>query len=1255
LSLPSEPSFRDLAFDDKLAKIQRYLPKGLTEKILAQRGKIEGERKQVTVLFCDMEGFTPLSERLGPEEAYSVMDQVYEILIHRVHDYEGTVNEMTGDGIVALFGAPIAVEDAPQRAIRSSLAIHREMAKFSDKIKQEREGIVILKMRIGIHTGPVVVGTLGNDLRVEFKAVGDTVNLASRMEELAEPGATYVTEETFKLTEGLFRFEAMGEKEVKGRKEPVNVYRAIASSTRRTRFDVSAERGLTAFVGRERELELLLDGLERSKAGRGQAFSIVAEAGVGKSRLLYEFRKAVASEDVTFLEGRCLSYSRGVAYHPVIDILKANFDIREGDGDFDIKEKVERGLKILGADEASTLPYLLELLAVKDSAIDKIPMSPEVRKDQIFEPLNRIVLKGSGIRPLIMAFEDLHWIDKSSEDHLKHLLESIPGARVLLLFTYRPEFVQTWGAKSYHSQVMLNRLSNRESLMMVSHLLGTEELDRDLEEFILEKTEGVAFFIEELIKSLKDLKIIEKEGTRYRITKDLQEVAIPATIQDVIMARVDSLPEGSKSLLQTMSVLGREFSYDLIRRVTGLTEQELLSHLSGLKDSELLYERGIYPQSTYIFKHALTQEVAYNSLLLKRRKEIHEEIGKGIEALYLDRLEEQYELLAYHYSHSGNTDKAVEYLSQAGDRARGLYAHQEAIDYYQRALAFLKKQGEHEQAARMLMKLGLTYHSAFDFRRAHQAYEEGLILWQRAGEVESAVSLPSAPHALRVFWDEPRTLDPTTVVDVYAIGVTSQLFSGLVELSPEMDVVPDVAKAWEVSEGGRKYVFHLREDARWSDGTPVTAEDFAYAWRRVLDPATGSPAAGLLHDIKGARAFHQGEVSDPGSVGVQALDEHTLVVELKEPTSYFLQLLAYPATGPVPRHVVETYGEAWTEVDNIVTNGPFRLESWQRGQSMVFLRNPEYRGRFRGNVQHIDLLALEWSAALKMYEDDSLDVLDLRLLPPPEMDRARQRHAGEYLSVPSLATIFVAFDAGRPPFDDVRVRQAFVLATDREMLGDVIWRGYVFPATGGFIPPGMPGHSVGIGLPYDPQQARRLMAEAGYPGGRGFPVADALTPHEHEPLSKHLRAQWHENLGVEITWQPMEYGAFVERICTEPEPPSMFLGRWHADYPDPDNFLRVGPAMWLPGWREETYAGLVEEASRSMDQEERMDLYKRADKILVEEAAIMPLNYVRLHLLIKPWVKKHPTSATTMLWFWKDVIIEPHSLDQPGFSSFAPR
>jgi len=690
LSIPSKLILSELSFDEKLKKKQRYLPGGLTEKVLAQRRKIEGERKQVTVMFCDMEGFTPLVAKAGPEEAYTIMDAVYEILIHKVHDYEGTVNEMTGDGIIALFGAPIALEDAPQRAIRSAYAIHREMTRFTETLKKERTGTQPIKMRIGIHTGPVIVGTLGNDLRVEFKAVGDTVNLASRVEGLAESGTTYVTEETFKLTEGLFRFEAMGEREIKGKDEPVNVYRIISPSSLSTRFEVNAERGLTPFTGRERELELLLDGFERAKAGRGNVFSILAEAGVGKTRLLYEFRKAVANENVTIREGRCLSYSQSKTYYPIIDILKSNFDIREGDGDIEIREKIHRNLKIIKADESSTLPYLAGLLSVKESGVDEISISPEEKKVRFMEALKRIVLKSSEIRPVIMAIEDLHWIDNSSEEVLKDLFESIAGSRVLLIFTYRPEFVHTWGGRSYHNQLNLNRLSNRESLGVVSHLLNTTELDNDLEDLILEKSEGIPFFIEELVKSLKDLKIIEKNENIVGLTKNAQNLVIPSTIHDVIMTRVDPLPWSVKEVLQTGAVIGREFSYDLIKKVADLSGQELISQLSALKDSELVYERGIYPQSTYIFKHALTREVVYDSILIVRKKKLHEAIGHAIEELYSVRLEEFYEMLAYHYSESENLEKAYQYLKLSAEKVLSVYAYEEAVRLLEKALKVQK-------------------------------------------------------------------------------------------------------------------------------------------------------------------------------------------------------------------------------------------------------------------------------------------------------------------------------------------------------------------------------------------------------------------------------------------------------------------------------------------------------------------------------------------------------------------------------------
>jgi class 3 adenylate cyclase/tetratricopeptide (TPR) repeat protein/ribosomal protein L40E len=781
LTVPSEPTRKDLSFDEKLEKIQKYLPKGITEKILSQRDKIEGEKRQVTVMFCDMKGFTPLSEKIGPESMYAMMDQVYEILIHRVHAYEGTVNEMTGDGIMALFGAPIALEDAPQRALRSAMSIHREISRYNEKVKKEKGDLPPIQMRIGIHTGPVVVGTLGNDLRVEFKAVGDTVNLAARMEQLAEPGTTYVTEDTFTLTEGYFRFEALGDKEIKGKEKSLKVYQVIAPSTRRTRFDVSAERGLTPFVGRQRELELLLDGYERSKEGRGQAISIISEAGIGKSRLLYEFRKAVTNEDVTFLEGRCLSYSRNIAYHPIVDVLRAKFEIQDTDTDQVIRGKVTRFLNTLNIDEASTLPYLLELLSVKDSGIEKIQMSPEARKDRTLEALKRITLKGAELRHVIMAIEDLHWMDRSSEDALKELLESIPGARIFLIFTYRPEFIHTWGSRSYHSQITLNKLSNRESLAMIEHVLATRNIDRHLEDLILQKAEGIPFFIEEFIKSLKDLKIIECRNGAVTLIQDIKSVSIPSTIQEVIMARIDKLPEGAREVLRTGSVIEREFSHELLKKVTNLPEQELLSHLSTLKDAELLYERGIYPNSTYIFKHALTREVAYDSILTKRKKELHGKIASTIEEIYKDDICYHYGVLSGHCIASENYEKGAEYARLEARRYQKAASYRDAISYAKKSIACLERLPQTEHIQKKII----------DTRVVLSAYYITLAYLIEAKEaVEPIVDLAVGLNY------QKRMPGIYTAIGLYNIFIEEDFSKG----------VPYLKKVFEISSKGRDFL-----------------------------------------------------------------------------------------------------------------------------------------------------------------------------------------------------------------------------------------------------------------------------------------------------------------------------------------------------------------------------------------------------------------------------------------------------------------
>ncbi len=696
------------------------------------------------------------------------------------------------------------------------------------------------------------------------------------------------------------------------------------------------------------------------------------------------------------------------------------------------------------------------------------------------------------------------------------------------------------------------------------------------------------------------------------------------------------------------SVEGETFAAEVLARVLKADEREVVHWLSRLDTEHRLVGAQVMRRvngqrlSTYRFRHVLFQRYLYNSLGEGERAYLHQDVGTALEALYGEGTEAVALQLARHFQEAGIAGKAVGYLSQAGDRARGLYAHPEALDCYRRALALLKELGEHQQAARMLMKMGLTYHNAFDFRAARQAYEEGFALWQQAGEMQPAVPPPPAPHALRVAAFEPTTLDPGLCWDRDSEIAIGQVFSGLVELSPEMDVLPDVARSWEVSEGGRKYVFHLRDDVCWSDGAPVTAEDFAYAWKRVLDPVTGSPNASLLYDVKGASAFQQGQCA-VGGLGIQALDEATLVVELEEPTGYFLSVLTCPTAFPVPSHAVQAHGAAWTEVGNILTNGPFRLAAWERGGSMVLKRDPAYHGRFAGNVSRIELSFTSGDAAslLQMYEDDGLDAVPDVCLLPAEMDRARHKHAGDYVSGPDRGNFHVGFAADRPPFDDRRVRRAFTLATDRETLADVAGRGYRFPATGGFVPLGMPGHSPGIGLPYDPEAGRRLLAKAGYPGGRGFPTIDALAPHRPIalPLVAYLKAQWLENLGIEVAWKHMEWGRFLDRLSRET--PHIWLLGWRADYPDPDSFLRCSTWRVYTNWQDEAFDALVEGARRITNQEERMRMYRQADRILVEEAPALPCQYGRINLLVKPWLSRFPTSATGW-WFWKDVVIDPH-------------
>jgi class 3 adenylate cyclase/DNA-binding NarL/FixJ family response regulator len=694
------------SLDEKLAQLQGYLPRHLADKILANRGRLQGERKLVTVLFTDVTGYTALSEQLGEEALFALMDDLYELFIHEVHRYEGTVNELTGDGIVAFFGAPLAVEQAPQRAVRAALALQEAVAQYSARLERARG--LRLQVRVGINTGPVVVGTVGNNLRMDYKAVGNTVNLAARMEQTAAPGTVQITAQTHRLVAGYFDCEDLGLVGVKGISSKVRTYRVTGERRAQARIDVARERGFTRLVGREQELHLLCEGFTRAREGYGQAISIIGDAGLGKSRLLYEFRQSLVDEEFTLLEGRCSPYGTAVAYLPIIELLKQNFQIVLNDTDTDIQAKVLRGTEALGADVAAIAPYLFRLLAVEAESSIPVALAPEMVKRKTFEALQMLMLQGAARRPLILTIEDLHWVDKTTEECLTFLLEHIAGARVLLVYTHRPEFVSTWSRKSYHSVITLTRLAPQESRQMLSAMLG--QVEERLTALIVEKSEGVPFFLEELVQSLQETGAIERHDGRWRLKSEATALPIPDSVEEVLMARIDRLPDEARSVLQVGAVMGREFRWELLKATTGLADHELLVHLDALTDAELLYARGVPPQTTYLFKHAFTQEAAYRSLLMPRRCDLHRRVALALETLFADRLEEYYGQLAHHFleaAESVEIDKAIDYARCAGARAMTLAAYEEAVRFYQMALQALACQAPEDEAQRCTLLLAL--------------------------------------------------------------------------------------------------------------------------------------------------------------------------------------------------------------------------------------------------------------------------------------------------------------------------------------------------------------------------------------------------------------------------------------------------------------------------------------------------------------------------------------------------------------------
>jgi class 3 adenylate cyclase/tetratricopeptide (TPR) repeat protein len=646
-----------------------YTPKHLAEKILTSRSALEGERKQVTVLFCDLANSTPIAERIGPEAMHTLLNRFFEVALNEVHRYEGTINQFLGDGFMALFGAPLAHEDHARRAVLAALALQRTL---QETHLGEPYGVECA-FRMGLNSGLVVVGSIGDNLRMDYSAIGDTTNLAARLQQLAEPGTMLVTESTTRLVQGAVRLEALQPVEVKGKTEPVPIFKVLGTLPRRSPIVSRSERTLSPFVGRERELATLEALFTQVEAGHGQVVGIVAEAGGGKSRLLYEFRQRLQDKRVSYLEGRCLSYGSTMPYHPLIDMLRYNCGISETDSPEVSTEKVYLALHEVGMDAEESAPYLLQLLGVQHGAERLAPLTPEAIRTRTFDTLKQMSLKGSQQHPLLIELEDLHWIDHTSQDYLVSLVESLAGASIMLLTTYRPGYRPPWLEKSYATQMSLQSLAPPEAVTVVRSTREHATLPAHLEQTIIAKSQGNPFFLEELTRA-----VVEQHDLHA-------EVTVPDTIHGVLSARIDRLPGEHKQLLQTAAVLGREFAPALLQAMwegAGPVEAVLLE----LKHLEFLYDRPGSEEPTYIFKHALTQEVAYDSLLTTRRQMLHAAAGHAMERLYPEWLAEHFEELAHHFTLGAVWEKAFDYLIKSGDKARQSYANQEAITFYTQAI-----------------------------------------------------------------------------------------------------------------------------------------------------------------------------------------------------------------------------------------------------------------------------------------------------------------------------------------------------------------------------------------------------------------------------------------------------------------------------------------------------------------------------------------------------------------------------------------
>ena len=773
----------------KFVSPEVYTPKHLAEKILTSKSALEGERKQVTVLFADMKGSMELLAERDPEEARKLLDPVIEHMMEAVHRYEGTVNHILGDGIMALFGAPVAHEDHAVRACYAALRMQESVKRYAMEI-QRTQGIPI-QIRVGLNSGDVVVGSIRNDLHMDYTAIGQTAHLAARMEQMAMPGSVLMTADALRLAEGYVQVKSLGPVAVKGMNDPVDVYEVTGAGVARTRLQAAAARGLSRFVGRDDETEQLRKAFEEARVGHGQVVAVVGEPGVGKSRLFYEFTHSHRIESCLIVESGSVSYGKATPYLPAIDLLKAYFKIQDRDNQRDIREKVTGKLLTLDKTLEPALPALLSLLDVAPEDQLWQNLDPLQRRQRTLDSIKRLFLRESQVQPVVLIFEDLHWIDSETQAFLDSLIDSLPTAPLLLLVNYRPEYQHGWGSKTYYRQLRIDPLPPESAEELLLAALGDDASLQSLKRLLIERTEGNPFFMEESIRTLVETKVLAGERGRYRLTGSLETTRAPATVHAVLAARIDRLALEEKRLLQSAAVIGKDVPFVLLHAIAEISEEELRRDLGHLQAAEFLYETRLFPDREYTFKHALTHEVAYGNVLQERRRWLHARVAEAIERLYPDRLAEQVELLAHHTFHGELWEKAATYLRQAGAKAADRSAYREAVSYFDRAIEALKHLPESRQTIEQAIDIRIEMRSSLqplgeqakvlERMREAQGLAESLNDQRRLGQVSAYLSgyfIQAGDDLIQAIENGQRALSISAAIGDFTLQVQANHFLG---------------------------------------------------------------------------------------------------------------------------------------------------------------------------------------------------------------------------------------------------------------------------------------------------------------------------------------------------------------------------------------------------------------------------------------------------------------------------------------------